>query len=466
MAHMLPGIVRPPVRSKTAAAARRVTNKLPWPILAFIFVMLLPHTLAFSAGPLLITSFRMVMIVLAIPIAMQINKAKVKLKAADWLIVVFSVWTVLCISINYQNGQNVERAGQFILEVLLPYLLARGYYSDLDQIDKTIKYLFIIVIVAFVLAIPEAISHQKPIIAYTSKLTGINPNFYGDGTDIRHGLRRPQAFFENPILYGIFCATAVPLIWYSEKSKGVLAVKMIIVAAATAISMSSAPLLMMMSQFAFIAIDYATRSMKSRVLIISAAAITLFLALEFLTKSGPLGIIINYLTFNQTSSYARVLIWDYGLQNIIMHPFFGMVVEDWERAAFMSVSVDNFWIYTGLLSGFVGWGLLTLAAITLYRSFLNIPLHLLTKRQIAFRRSWSIMMLAFLFTGFSVMFFGKLQPYFYFLFGMGAAASSFMSQEGNSRLRSRDLATQDRRIKLDRSSPAQEAVPQAERGRA
>lgn len=422
---------------------RATATKLPWQIWAFLLVMMLPHTIAFYAGPVLITSFRLVMIILAVPIIIKLTGKQVKMATPDFLLLAFSAWTVLCIMINYPGGgADVEKAGQFLLEVTLPFLLARAFFSDLAQIEKVIKILFVITAIALVLAIPEAVSHQKPIIELTSKITGIGLGFYYDGTDIRMGLRRAQAFFENPILYGIFCATGASLIWYTEQRMPVRLAKLVVIAAATFFSASSAPLLLMMTQFLMIAIETATRNMRNRVAIITVTASTFFLALQVFTKSGPLGIIINYMTFNQASSYARVLIWNWGMQNIVKHPIFGLIVEDWERAPFMGVSIDNFWIFTGIISGFVGWGLLIFTVIAVFRRFNRIPIKQLAPREVNLRRAWSIMMLAFAFTGFSVMFFGKLQPYFYFMLGLGSAAANIYLSRVKQEVRNRRMAGQ------------------------
>ena len=417
--------------------------------------MLMPHTIAFYAGPLLITAYRLVMIVLAIPIILRVASGRIRLNLPDYLIGIFSVWSVMCISFNFPEGQSTERAGQFLLEVMFAYFLARAYILNLDQLRGMVRPLFLITALAFILAVPEAVTHQKPIIEWTSNLTGVGRGFYSEGTDVRLGLRRAQAFFENPILYGLFCATCLSLVWFAEGNVRQRATKVAIIVGATFVSLSSAPLLAMSSQFAMIAIEAATRNLRNRLAIVAGVAGTLTVGLQLFTNSGPVGIIVNYLTFNQASSYNRVLIWDFGLQNIMAHPIIGMVPEEWERGAWMKVSIDNFWIYTGLISGFVGWGLLAAALITVLWSFNAVPLKLLTPKHIAFRRGWSLMMIAFALTGFSVMFFGKLQPYFYFMLGLGAAGASIYAEHAKLEMRVRRDAMRARRV----ATMPGEAVP-------
>lgn len=387
-------------------------------------VMLLPHTIAFKIGPVLFTSYRVVMIGLTVPILIRLATGRLRLGLPDALVAIFSAWSIMCILINYPDGQNAERAGQFFLEVTLAYYLSRAYISNIEQMYKLAACFFVITAVAGILALPEAITHKKPIIEITSQISGISTGFYFEGTDVRMGLRRAQAFFENPILYGLFCATSFSLIWYTETNALRRAMKLLIITFATFLSVSSAPLLGLMTQLVMICIEISTRNLHNRILIIGGGSAVIFIFLEIFTKSGPLGIIINHLTFNQASSYNRILIWDYGIQNIMKHPFIGIMTDNWERAAFMKVSIDNFYIYTGLISGFVGWGLIVGIIVSVVWRLNSVPLKLLTKRHVDFRRGWSLMMIAFAFTGFSVMFFGKLQPYFYFLLGLGAAAGA------------------------------------------
>jgi len=410
--------------SSTPAPPQAARAKLAWPIVAFFVILLMPDTLAISIGPAKVTSYRALMLVLVPFIAARLGSSKtIKLGLPDALIAAFSVWTVLCIFINFDGGPATERAGQFLLESSCAYFLARAYITSLDDLYALIRPIFLITAISCAFAVPEAITHKKPLIDLTTAITGVQPKLYVEGADIRMGLRRAQASFEHPILFGLFCASCISLLWYTEAKIIPRLGKLAVVVVAVIVSLSSGPILAMMVQFIMIAGETATRRMKNRVAIAIGVVVVAALLVDATTNSGPFGIIINYLTFQQTSSYNRVLIWDYGLRNINVHPFFGMIPEDWERAPWMKVSTDNFWIYTGLLSGYVGWGLLSASVLSILYRFARIPDKLLSLRHIQFRRGWSIMIAAFLFTGFSVAFFGKLQPYFYFLLGLGAVGA-------------------------------------------
>ncbi|AHE56445.1 hypothetical protein NX02_24185 [Sphingomonas sanxanigenens DSM 19645 = NX02] len=400
----------------------RTRAKVPALVAAFLFLMMIPHTIAFYAGPVLVTSYRLFMILIVPVLIVKVMAPDMKFHKSDWLLVGFSGWACLCIFLNYPFSAAIERAGQLLLEVTCAYFLGRACFKSLDDIYSILNPLFIIVLLAFVIAIPEAISHRKPLIEYTSQLTGIAPGYYYDGTDVRMGLRRAQAFFENTILFGLFSATLVSLIWYMERRPGVRIGKLLVVIGAVLLSISTTPIISMMTQFVMIAIETATRRIKKR-LVNTVVIVAIFaLAVNTFTKSGIIGLVINYLAFNRASSYNRILIWDYGLINISAHPIFGMVPEYWVRAPWMKVSIDNFWIYNGLLSGYVGWALTALTLIVTLWQFLAIPKQLITPRHQNFRLAWTFIMLSFALCGFCGTFYGKFQPFYYFLVGMGAAA--------------------------------------------
>jgi len=60
---------------------------------------------------------------------------------------------------------------------------------------------------------------------------------------------------------------------------------------------------------------------------------------------------LYYLTFNRETAYGRVIIWDGGLAEIAQHPFLGNGTGEWQHPTWMSDSMDNFWLYNGVVYG-------------------------------------------------------------------------------------------------------------------
>jgi O-antigen ligase len=88
---------------------------------------------------------------------------------------------------------------------------------------------------------------------------------------------------------------------------------------------------------------------------------TAYIVVDLLSNRTPITILINYVTFDPNTAWTRVLIWDFGFAEVLRHPIMGIGLNDWERPHWLTGSVDNFWLLTGMRYGFPGLGLLILA---------------------------------------------------------------------------------------------------------
>ncbi len=406
--------------SAFAARTSRSSHTSPL-ILSFLIAICLPPTIATYAGPLLITPYRLYMIVL-LPYLLFRLFADRTLRAgpADLLVMFYGGWTAFCLLRNLPTA-GVQRAGQTLLETVGAYLLARVAIRSMADLFYLVKLLFAISMIAFALCIPEAITYKKFVLDWTSDITGMPYVTYFAGTDIRMGLRRPQAFFASPILYGLFCASAISLIWYATRSTTIRLVKTALLAAAAFLALSSGPLLAVNVQILMIIGERLTRNVKQRSAIAILITVILTVLLDLTTNSGVTGIIVNHLTFNSDSAFNRILIWQWGTYNIMLHPFLGLDPDNWIRPSYMKPSCDDFWIAITMTGGLPCLAFLVGSmGIWLWKighlSVSNLP-----KYYADFRRGWLFSFLAFAFTGFSVFFFGALQPFFFFTLGSAGA---------------------------------------------
>jgi len=101
--------------------------------------------------------------------------------------------------------------------------------------------------------------------------------------------------------------------------------------------------------------DKITASVAGRWAILTAVALTAYLAVEFSSNRTAFDVFISYLTFNADTSYMRVHIWHYGTQSVMQHPIFGIGLNDWERPSWMGGSMDNFWLVTAVRYGLPGF---------------------------------------------------------------------------------------------------------------
>jgi hypothetical protein len=312
----------------------------------------------------------------------------------------------------------IERVGMFALQSMAAYLMGRVMVRSVDDARAIVILMLKIVVVSLIFAIPEAITRQKPIFDITSRLTGIPYGVYSELGDVRMGLRRAQAFFHNPILYGLFCASILSMYWYTKNSWRERIWPVIAIFGGTFLSLSSAPLLAFNVQIIALAVEYFTRGIKNRIQPILFVLFVIFVSLQLFT-GGVFNIIVRYLSFNSISAYNRVLIWDWGMKNIAQHPIFGR--DGWEHAAYMKDSLDNFWIAITIQGGIPCTVFLLMGIFSIIFRLGKVKPDRMTEEDSLFRTGWIFSILAFMVTGYSVHFFGELQPVFFFLVGIGGA---------------------------------------------
>jgi O-antigen ligase len=237
----------------------------------------------------------------------------------------------------------------------------------------------------------------------------------------RFGVIRVTTIFSHPILHGLFCAPLVAVVWYTETSVFARLWKTAVVIGATAVSLSSAPLLVMILQFVMIAVEYATRQIKHRAKIIGAAVLSM-LAFVHVTASRGIFAVVVILVLNPATAYYRREIWNSGMIDVRRSPIFGIVVENWTRPAWMvSGSIDNFWLFQMLRGGVPSVAFLLLAIVLIYWRVFRLAdaaIPDVLRRQ---RRAWAYALAALLIGAVTVHLYGKAQPYFTFLIAIGAA---------------------------------------------
>jgi hypothetical protein len=120
---------------------------------------------------------------------------------------------------------------------------------------------------------------------------------------------------------------------------------------ATFMSASGGPYVVLMMQ-AFVA---AWQRLLGRVKGRWAALFTLFaltyLGIDLFSSKTPFHVFVNHFTFSTQSAYNRILIFEFGTAEVARHPFFGIGLGDWERPAWMSDSMDNFWLVVAVRYG-------------------------------------------------------------------------------------------------------------------
>lgn len=341
-------------------------------ILALLFLVTLLIPVRVRLGPLLLFPYRMWLLLLFIPLLIALLRGRAgPILIVDWCMVGAAIWAVISLLANHPVGLIIEPAGAHTIEFLGAYLLGRITIRSADDFHRIVKVFFMIVLIMLPFALMESILH-RPILL---QLIGQNSVAVDIGT--RMGLRRAQTAFEHPILFGAFVSAGLGLVWYSYAFGG-SALKRIfgtcVIGVSTMLSLSSGALMAFAVQTVFIAWEWALKSYKRRWAVFGWGAAAAYVLIDLFTTASPFHVLVRYATFSMQSSYNRILIWQYGMQNIWDNPLFGLGLNDWVRPRWMSASIDNFWLLIAMRYGLPFFILVVFALILLIWRISRMPM--------------------------------------------------------------------------------------------
>lgn len=422
----------PRVQVSMQAASDRVFGGA---VFLFFLGVIMPTELAVNLFGLALFPVRVVLLLFFIPAVLQLTKTRdFRLQAFDYFVLLAMVWLLLALSVNNGPEKGIKYGGSLVLEALGGYILARAYIRNYAQFANAVRSYFLFVLVAAAVAIPEAFLKIKFVHALASSLTG-NPNIAITSEAGRLGLERATSTFDHPILYGVFCATSLGLVWYLYYGSQQRWIRAAVIAFATLCSVSSAPLLAYAMAMAFIFWERWTRQISHRTAITLSLAAATYVVLELFSNRSAVEVLIGFITLDSWTAYYRVLIWQNAYVDLVNSPLFGGPLNAWTRPAWMTGSVDSFWLVTALSGGLPTVGFVALAAVLLLRK-VHQPTGLReTSERWRARYGWTAAVLALCFQAFTVHYWGSMHSLFFFILGMGA----WMTDSRNGLVRAGDI---------------------------
>lgn len=409
-------------RTADSQAIGAKKERAPWPVVVMLIcVIMVPIEFSFRVAGLFLTTSKLCMIVMTFVILPKLPS--LKMKPYDWLIVAHAFWTAAALIIIYGTGSGIQSSGFYLLEFLVVYLVARIYLRTPGQLKATVNVLFVMVVVSAAFAIPEGLT-GKPIAHEIARaMTG---NYYPLNHETRMGIFRAKSFFEHEILYGVFCASTLSLVWFAS-TREQRTWRAPLIGVATFFSASSAPLMIFTLQIWLLVIERLTRTVKNRLLVVSSWIGVVLLMLDTFTGRGVIGI-ITMISLNPATAWNRRAIWQFGIDDVMRHPFFGFDPITYSRPNWLGASVDNYWLLIMMRSGIPALVFLFLGLLLIWLAISRLG----NKNELVvrLRNGWGMAIVALLLTGATVAFFGKLQPLFSFFIGFGAAlANSYRPEE-------------------------------------
>lgn len=314
-----------------------------WLLVIFLLAMVLP--IQPRIAELRMDPYRFFLLVLFVPFVISILRHRAgQVTLVDVMMGCYGLWIVVTLVFHHGMARFAYAA---ILAMMLfgGYMVGRLLIRNAQDYIRFIRYFIRLLFILLPFAIYEFLT-ERMIIADT--LGGFFP-VIGKFYETRHGLSRVQVFLPHSILFGLFCSMAFANVIYIYRQQflGRL-LRLALVLGMTTMALSSAPLLSIGLQGIMAGWDKVTRG-RWMLLFSGVTAIYIFLSLA--SDRGPILLIIDKLTFNPATAWWRVHIWNYGTQNVMANPFFGLGLNDWARPEWLADTVDNFWLLTAMQAG-------------------------------------------------------------------------------------------------------------------
>lgn len=340
-----------PARPNVMLPYRPQTSMLPVGLLAaLLYLLLIPEQFNPTIGGIYLSPYRVFLLGATLYLMFGALQRRIAFKWPDVLILLGSAWIWLA---AYMTSGSISTAmvmgGSHTVDIALGYFLARLTIQNVKDFR-----LFLVLIapgIAFISAIVviESLTQTLILQPLASSITGL-PNRIR--WEVRMGLLRGVGPFAHPIHAGIFLGSFLPL-YLMSGLRGWPKIFGVVASIGGVFSMSSAAMLALVVGGALSVYNWLTDRIANltwRLFLFFTGL--LYVGVELTSNSGFYALLVRYASLNTGSAYNRILIWQYGTENIARHPWFGIGYGDWDRPDWMySGSFDHFWLIMALRWG-------------------------------------------------------------------------------------------------------------------
>jgi hypothetical protein len=394
------------------------------PLILLVYATLIPQEVRFSFADQTLYAPRVVEILLLPWLLHQIASGRFPFRRIDWVFVIATAWMIFSFYVYYGSADSLQRSIPLALDTLVPYLVARQCIRGADDLRRLLVVAAPGFGVAGLLMAMESLLHVMFVRPFFAKLFG-QLSLYQDGVAIgaantkvlyRLGLLRVSGPFSHPILAGIYMASLLPLYWWSGL-RGWPRLVGVAAGACFVFSVSSGAFLAVILGFGMAFYD----RIQARVQFLNwtQALVGLTVVMIFLQVASENGAIsvLTRLTLDPATAGYRTLIWEYGMQSVGRHPWFGIGLDDYERISWMGTTVDAHWLLLAIRHGlFVPVLMLAAFMAAMIRLLRFNPLSGALERCLLAAVAGSLFGMTV--SGFTVAYFGGAMPWLYALLGM------------------------------------------------
>lgn len=304
----------------------------------------------------------------------------------DFLMLASAIWMALALGMNHGKA-IAPRALISFVEYFGGYLIGRILITNALEY----KRYFTILAVGFAVLLPFAVIEMVTGFNTMRTIFGLIFNIPArqHNLGVRLGFVRAQGTLEHPILWGLVATMGVANGFYIWRQNLVKALGMSgFFAFMVFTSLSSGPLLSVFVQMCLTAWDRLLFFMRFRWVVLGFLALFCLLLLKILAQFHLLDFVLDHFTFSKDSADGRLVVFDYGMMEVMKHPLFGIGLNDWTRPWYRAgkSSFDNFWLLQAMRYGVPAFGLLAVAWVA---SFLRIATQrTLTPEEQDYRRGY------------------------------------------------------------------------------
>ncbi|TNE33770.1 MAG: hypothetical protein EP350_03405 [Alphaproteobacteria bacterium] len=413
------------------------------PFLIMLYSACLPQEVRLVVGGLSIYPYRMAAFAFLPWLLNRLFRAQIRLNAIDAIVLAGALWMQMSFIVFYGATEGLIRGGALLIDILPPFFVARICARSPLDFRRAIVMAVPVLIFVGVGMVVESVSGQALIRPWAASQFGPLSSYENgmevglfDGTfDYRLGMLRAAGPFPHPILAGLFLASFVPLIlqggvkrWplYFGISAGLCAV----------FSISSAAWLSLI--LAIVLVAYDRIQQKVEILNWRGALVAggiVLIGLQAASQSGLISVLIRF-TLNPGTAYYRKMIWDFGIRSVERNPWFGIGYTDFERAAWMTNSIDNHWLLLAIRHGFLPSVLfLAVCGILIFRLSATSLSLAEPDRKLFVGVAIAIFLLVL--AGFTVAYVGGMHTWFFLLLGAATSVSFAIPFSGVSLLNRR-----------------------------
>lgn len=379
-------------------------DRLSYWVPLLVFSFLVSSQFSVYIFGLRLSIYRFVLLFAFFPIA-RIYFSRIKKLPVDNFVFAFAGLMLVTLFIN--NGSaGLAYGGSLALETIVPYLMARVYIQNKENLIAFADIYFKLILLLLVPVIYELFT------GYDLLIHPFGGEILRNDQGVRFGLYRAQGPFDHPILLGFIAAAGFALTTISKKN-GVA--RYLVILAVSFTSISSAVFLMLAIQVAILKIQ---RLAHARLSSFASVLIGSYLFIDLFSNRSPAEVLASYLTLDPATGYYRILINSYVWENVMRNPLIGIGLNDWTRPAWMPPSIDNFWLLIALQYGFIT---LTCIIIVVYLSLKSTYVNYKTSESVGIRA----MLIAIIITLITVHIWNALYVFFWLILGIANNLAQF-----------------------------------------